>query len=262
MHWFDPKRVPAGKWPFLSTVRVGLLEIQDGLVDDMDFTEGSGQVLVTGEMQGYRHAVMRRVIDLAQSIAVSWNAGLLTGSAVSSRSLLETLAIFHSFLTRSQDFAKTADWQAIRELLLDYVTFSADGSPSTRSAPPRIGRAVKSFIQTVEPGKEKFWDQICDIAHPNGRRMVRLYGAVDGNVYRARAHTDSEPELFVAVYNVLHSCCWLIYADLEFEILLEEFRLGGPLPANHDLVAKRTLIEQRTAKAVSEAGAGFTNSVP
>lgn len=257
MHWFDPKRIPVGTWPFLSTARVGLVDLEAKLTDEMDFTEGTGQLLVTGEMEGYRHAIVRRVIDLAQAVALNWNAGLLAGAVVCSRSLLETLAIFHSFLTRAQEFAAALDWLAIRELLLDYVAFSSEAAPSLRKKPPQIGAAVKAFIRTVEPGAERFWGQICDIAHPNGRRMVWLYGVVDGQVYRERAQGEIEAEVFQAIFNVVHSCCWLVLADLEFEILLEEFRAGGPLSADHRLMQERIQIEQMTAEAL--AGSGTSN---
>ena len=85
MLWFEQTRIPAGRWPFLNASRNSLIELELLLVDVFDMKEGGEVLPVTGCMQAYRIAVIRRVVDLSQSIVALWNAGLLTGSIVCAR---------------------------------------------------------------------------------------------------------------------------------------------------------------------------------
>ena len=102
MLWFDRRRIPEGRWPFLNVVRSGLREIEEASVKRLDLTEGTGTVLITGCMQVYRQAVLRRTLDLARATVVAWNAGSQIGAIVCSRALLETIATFQSFLIESR----------------------------------------------------------------------------------------------------------------------------------------------------------------
>ena len=113
MLWYEPSRIPSGKWPFLWTAYAGLREIEESLISSVDLTEGCNKITITGCLNAYRQAILRRVLDLAQAVATSWNAGQLVGSVVCARALLETLATFHSLLCRAQAAADEADWQAI-----------------------------------------------------------------------------------------------------------------------------------------------------
>ncbi len=256
MIWFEKDRIPKGRWPFLNTVRNGLAEIERTMADDIDLTEGEHGITITGCMRAYRQAVMRRALDLAQSVVASWNAGLPIGAVISSRALLETIAIYHSFLRRSESAAAANDWERIGKLVDAYAfsTSSAGKMEMTAEAPPPISRAVKAFIQATEPGKEEFWDQICDTAHPNGKRMLMYAGTLADGKYAARSPADSEATLFIALYNALYSCCWLSVSDLDFYILLEHIRSGSALPADHPLVVERALIDKVTADVVRNIG--------
>ena len=113
MLWFDTERIPPGKWPFLTTVHVGLEQLEDSLSDSVDLTEGHAEITITGCLQAYRQAILRRALDLSQAVVASWNAGQLVGSVVCARALLETLATFHSLLRRAQSAADRGDWEAI-----------------------------------------------------------------------------------------------------------------------------------------------------
>ena len=109
MLWFETGRIPPGKWPFLSTTFVGLQQLEDSLTDSIDLTEGNQQLTITGCLDAYRRAIMRRTLDLSQAVIASWNAGHPIGSVVCARSLLETLATFHSLQSRAQVAADQGD---------------------------------------------------------------------------------------------------------------------------------------------------------
>lgn len=253
MIWFDSHRIPDGRWPFLSTVRNALREFERCIADEIDLTEGERSITITGCMRAYKQAVNRRVLDLAQSAIGAWNEGLPVGAIVVSRALLETIAIYRSFLIRAEAAAAVDDWKAIGALVDAYAFFSSTNGYKKRKAaddPPPIGTAVREFIRTTEPGKESFWDQICDTAHPNGERMLMYAGALAGGKYIPKGPSESEPTMFVALYNTLYSCCWFSASQLEFDILLERIRTGCELPPNHPLVVDRDIIDKVVAEVV------------
>ena len=101
--WFDDGRIPPGKWPFLSTTYAGLRQLEESLAGSIDLTEGNDAITITGCLEAYRQAILRRTLDLTQAVVASWNAGQLVGSVVCARAVLETLTTFHSLLSRAHN---------------------------------------------------------------------------------------------------------------------------------------------------------------
>lgn len=245
MIWFHKGRILDGPWQFLSVTYNGLRDIEDTLSTDIDLTEGLGCISITGRMQAYRKAVLHRVLDLTRGVVVCWNERALVGSLVCARSLLETLAIFHSFLKRADKEVKAKEWETLSRLV-DAYAFSTSSGPDKKNksteSPPRVNAAVIEFIKNTQKDKEQFWEQICDDAHPNGKRMMLYGGLLQDSRYIDKPIEENERGLFPAVYNSLYSCCWLISAILDFDVLLEEIRYGGDLPEDHELMVKRTRV--------------------
>lgn len=247
MLWFDSGRVPPGRWPFLGAAYASLRELEESLAGSVDLTEGNDGVTITGCLEAYRQAILRRALDLAQAIIASWNAGQLVGAVVCARALLETLATFHSLLHRAQTIADSGDWEAIGRLVDGYA-FS--GPPNSRKvtrspeSPPSLRQMVRKFIENTQPGKEMFWDQVCEEAHPNGKRMMSFGGDLREQRFDARSAASNEIRLFPAIYNCIYSCCWLFDAMLDFEILCEHIRSGAPLPDNHPLVQEKAQADE------------------
>ncbi|AOU99074.1 hypothetical protein BI364_15000 [Acidihalobacter yilgarnensis] len=159
--------------------------------------------------------------------------------------MLETLAIFHSFLKRADKEVKAKEWETLSRLV-DAYAFSTSSGPDKKNksteSPPRVNAAVIEFIKNTQKDKEQFWEQICDDAHPNGKRMMLYGGLLQDSRYIDKPIEENERGLFPAVYNSLYSCCWLISAILDFDVLLEEIRYGGDLPEDHELMVKRTRV--------------------
>jgi hypothetical protein len=83
--------------------------------------------------------------------------------------------------------------------------------------------------------------------------MMRCGGTLRDGRYLANP-VDNERILFVAVYNALYSCCWLIASDLDFDILLERIRRGGDLPTDHELIVRRNTVDEAAKLAAKELG--------
>ena len=213
MLWFDDQRIPPGKWPFLRTTFIGLSDLEESLKGSVDLSEGNEGITITGCLNAYRQAILIRTLDLAQSVVTSWNVGHIIGSIVCARALLETLAVFHSLLSRAQVEADNSNWEAIGKLVDGYAFSKSAGSrvngKRNPNAPPPIGYLVRTFIEEKQPGHEKFWDQICEEAHPNGERLMYFGGILQEGRFDMPAIDSNEIRLFPAIYNCLYSCCWL-----------------------------------------------------
>lgn len=260
MIWFEVERIPQGKWPFLTTISACLREIDEARDGPVDLKEGTDSILITGCLHAYKRAIMCRAADLACAAITCWNAHLYAGAISSSRSLLETIATFHSLLRRCELGALKSDWQTIGRLV-DAYAFSTSSGPERKSKktrtpaePPRIGAIVTGFISETHPGDEAFWDQICDEAHPNGLRMMKTAGELRDGLFLVSRKPRDEAVLFRAVYNCLYSCCWLYSAmESDFEILLEKIRRGGELPTDHELIVMRDLVDRVVSEVTTSS---------
>ena len=247
MMWLDDGRIPPGEWPFLRTVYAGLRELEESLSGSLDLTEGEEEITITGCLDAYRHAVVRRAVDLAQAVVVSWNAGHLIGSVVCARALLETLAVFHSLLSRAQILVDRGDWAALGKLVDDYAfskSPNTDQGPHAPGTPPRVSRMVRRFIRDTQNCDGKFWEQICEVAHPNGDKLMLFGGVLQDGRFDVRSAASNEVWLFPAVYNCLYSICWLIGTMLDFDILCEHVRFGEPPNDDHPLVREKAQIDK------------------
>jgi len=255
MIWFDRARIPNGRWPFLLTAYNSLKRLEESQVPNVDLTEGTGALTITGCLEAYRQAVNGRVIDLSQAIVAAWNGRCPIGAIVCGRALLETLAMFHSLLKQAESAATRRDWIRIGKLV-DAYAFSVGSSHKRPSGehPPRVGTAVIDFIRSTEPGAEKFWSQICDTAHPNGKRMMSYAGELRDLRFEAHLAGKVEGELFIAVFNCLSSCNWLVSANEKFDILLEQIRTGDSLPKDHPLMVEKARVDELVQKMVAEFG--------
>jgi hypothetical protein len=237
--WIRQDRVPAGVWPFLLTSRAALERTRDSVLrDTVDLTEGLSDHTITGHLEAFRQMTTRRVLDLAQAMAVSWNAGHSIGSVACARSLLETLATFHSLLRRSEAAATERNWEQLSQLVDMYMFSTSRGHGKkvpARERPPRISELVLAFIKATEPGAEQFWEQICDMAHPNGLSTSRHFLTLTGTTAQVRDRTEGESEAFSAIYNCAYSLCWFANAMEEFDLLLDHVRLGEPPADSHPL---------------------------
>ena len=213
MIWFQKDKIPAGNWPFLNTTYAGLREFEEvSLFADVDLTEGQEDITISGCMEAYRQIILRRVIDLVQSVVITWNSDNYVGSIVCARALLETLAVFNSFLTRAKEAINKKDWDAAFRLVTAYAFSTSQGQnkhKKTSDDPPRISGLVKTFTSVMGKDKEKFWEQICDHAHPNGESMLYCLGELQSKHLYAPIPGERVSELFVAIYNCIYSVCWL-----------------------------------------------------
>ena len=229
MIWFEPGRIPPGNWPMISVVYAGLSMLEESLPESVDMTDGNGNLLISGCMEVYYFAVARRVMDCSVGAIAAWNAGALVGSISCARSLLEVLSTFHEFQERVRDSIKGRDWQMVAELVDAYGLSEGriQNNGENRQAPCNVSRAVKNFIRTIHNGDEKFWNQICNLVHPNGVALIKYGGDLDSDNYQERDDEKTRIELFSALYNCLISCNWFVAVGGEFENLLEEILNGG-----------------------------------
>ena len=257
MLWFENNRIPDGKWPFLHTTYNYLEELELQLPDHIDLTEGFGSILVTGCLNAYRQAMLRRILDLSQATIASWNAEQIFGSVVCARALLETLATFYSLLIKAESLANKKNWKAIERLVNGYAFSTSSSSRKGNQRPEmpsNIRSMVKSFIHHTDPGKEKFWDQICEIAHPNGKVTLEFAGILRNRRFDSPSPEINEKKVFPAIYNCLYSCCWLSDGMLRFDILCEHIRTGESLGDDHPLIQEKKFLDTLVHNLAEEIG--------
>jgi hypothetical protein len=219
-----------------------MVEIAETIIrDEIDITDGLDGITLTGQLEVFRQIVAHRALDLVQGMVRAWNSGSMIGAAVCGRALLETLGTFHAVMTRCQAAATANDWGEVATVVDTYLFSTSRGRGKRSNAhprPPRIGDLVVSFIGATQPGSEQFWEQLCDLAHPNGQSTTHLFFTVSATGVVAREPKEREPDVFVAIYNCAYSLCWFYNAMDEFDLLLDHIRLGEAPPDDNPLKTK------------------------
>lgn len=257
MHHFNKDRLPSGKWPFLNVALNGLRNLKSGMPLAVDLKEGGDRLTLTGKLTAYRYATIHRVVDLAEAAVLTWNAGSVAGSLVCCRALLETLATMYSLMDGVEKAIKSKDYTKISNMIDAYALSTAAGPRKNikwTNGPPRIKEMVLYFIRRVEPKGEQFWEDICNVAHPNGDVIMGLNGTQRGGMYDMSHDPAREADLFVAVYNCFHCCNWLIASEIDFEILIKMIRAGGELEIDDPLIVARNLQDRIISDISTQMG--------
>ncbi len=193
--------------------------------------DGASSQTVSGHFDGLLQVVIRRIVDLTDSIICCWNSGNCIGAIVCSRALLETLGFLHSLMTRAAKFAVDNKWEDVGKLITTYA-FSSGRKAKKRSLekkykPPIISKMVIGLISDTFPGSQQHWEQICDIAHPNGEAMIFHSDDTITNEFAMADQRERERRSFVPVYNSLHLHAWLFIALTYADELGEWCRSGA-----------------------------------
>nr|WP_314073583.1 hypothetical protein [uncultured Roseococcus sp.] len=228
VEWLMPERIPEGLWPFLIVSRNTLVEIKEfHLKDTWDVTEGLGSISISGLFEAYKQVILRRVLDLSQATATTWNVGHTTGAIVCARALLETFGSFHHLFEEAKILRESEDYHGLGDLIFNHINASSVGKTRTvgkKGGDITIGHKVRRLIKSTEPDKEHFWHQISDAAHPNGNSMFAHFFIKTENGLILKKLKETEKEIFPAIYNCLYTLCWFYNELHDFDTFLDKLR--------------------------------------
>lgn len=227
---FDRKSIPKGDWPFLRTIENSLDRIRESLHSEIDVSEGLGAFTISGQIECYRQLVLRRVIELTESVRLLWSDKLDVGAMICARALFETIVSYHDFYAKAVKLEAGKDYQALGQLVDQFVLSTRDETIRVKLDLPQttnILTQVKRFAQLVEPKAEVFYAQISDVSHPNGYAMVRQYGSLQDLTFRFQKDVERE-QAFQAIYNCIYLICWFYVSMDDLDRLLDGIRYLSP----------------------------------
>ena len=228
---FERPSIPSGKWPFLFMIERCIPELEALLDNEVDLADavpvGADQLTISGCMECYKQAILRRVLDSTRATSLLWNAGNHYGAAVVARALFETIVSFHDFLRRAQAAREAEDYKALAFLVDMFAISTRDTELRAANELPRsvnVLTQVDQYAKHVEPLATRFYEQLSDFCHPNGYRMITSYGRISRKRYVIADVPTRSADAFKAIYNCCYQVCWLYSAITEYDRLLDRVR--------------------------------------
>jgi hypothetical protein len=150
----------------------------------------------------YQHALLHRVVALADGAAVSWNKRSTLGAMLCVRALMETIAVF-SFLERSAAaLYEDEDLAGLDALAQGGAFATRDGELLNEFSEARATSVltyVKRFDERVLPGFGQHYDRLSERCHPNAPGHFFLFANLNREEGRIRFSDDAAPERSAAL---------------------------------------------------------------
>ena len=137
----------------------------------------------------YRHAVVYRLVALAETLAATWNAQNLVGCSLAARALIETAALLYDLAEALKRYADQRDIFAIDTLMTSRALATRDKAFLTEF-PDAAATNIITLIDKMERRKIKgvraVYDQLSEVCHPNYSGLVGFFGSFDPETFETR----------------------------------------------------------------------------
>jgi len=152
---------------------------------------------IAWKLATYQHALLHRVVALADGVAVNWNGRSVLGSMLCARALMETIAVF-SFLERSAAALYEREDLGGLDALGQNGTFATRDEALLEEFPEskatNIVTYIKRFDEKVLPGFNEHYDRMSERCHPNASGHYFMFAKLDREQGRTSYSDDASPQ--------------------------------------------------------------------
>ncbi len=224
---FAKESLPDGPWPMLFVVERCFRSLEEALVDEVDLTEGLGQLTISGRFRCYKQLILRRALETTQAVALLWSHGLELPAVLTARALYETIASFYDFLRSAKAMEETKNYEALGALVDGFIFSTRDRELLEKGElqkSPHILNQIRAYDAAVQAGSEKFYDRLSDACHPNGYAMLRQYGVLDNARFLSKPAGATRANTFTAIYNSVYQLCWFYTAMADLDSVVDRIQ--------------------------------------
>lgn len=195
LQWDD--RLPAKEREAFATWNACIARLNEERAVEINISGPFLKSKIAWKLATYQHALLHRVVALADGVAVNWNGRSVLGAMLCARALMETIAVL-SFVERSA----AALYE--REDLGGLDGLSQNGTFATRdeallkefpeSKATNILTYVKRFDEKVLPGFGEHYDRLSERCHPNASGHYFMFAKLDRDEGRTSYSDDAAPQ--------------------------------------------------------------------
>ncbi|MGJ5206371.1 hypothetical protein [Bradyrhizobium sp. HKCCYLR20261] len=152
---------------------------------------------IAWKLATYQHALLHRVVALADGVAVNWNGRSVLGAMLCARALMETIAVF-SFVERSAAALYEREDLGGLDAIGQNGTFATRDEALLKEFPEskatNILTYVKRFDEEVLPGFGEHYDRLSERCHPNTSGHYFMFATLNRNEGRINYSDDAAPQ--------------------------------------------------------------------
>jgi len=131
---------------------------------------------IVWKYQMYEQFIIHRSCDLIEASLDAWHKKRPTISFLTTRALIETVAMFFYVIKQLNDLLNEKDFQKIDHLIMESLF-----STRLENYLPHKSKNILTIIDKVDKdanGIRKTYDSLSEFAHPNSDALLMLYGKI------------------------------------------------------------------------------------
>lgn len=195
LQWDD--RLPVKERAAFATWNACIARLNEERAVEVNISGPFLKSKIAWKLATYQHALLHRVVALADGVAVNWNGRSVLGAMLCARALMETIAVL-SFVERS------AAARYEQEDLGDLDALGQNGTFATRdeallkefpeSTATNILTYVRRFDEKVLPGFSEHYDRLSERCHPNAPGHYFMFAKLNRDEGRTSYSDHAAPQ--------------------------------------------------------------------
>ncbi|MBY5416204.1 hypothetical protein [Rhizobium leguminosarum] len=202
-------RLRAADVDIVAKTNAAALRLSDGRAVEINAAGPYLKSKIAWKLAVYSYGLQHRLVNLADGIAICWNAQNTLGAFLNARALIETVAVVcHFEETLCRDF-RNRDLTAINAFV-DNGTFATRDPELVAFSPGIEARNILTSINKLDkglPGVRAHYDRLSERCHPNAMGHVRMYSELnreDASVnFRGELHAEANAAAVLSAYAIL-----------------------------------------------------------
>ena len=190
-------RLPAKERAAFATWNACIARLNEARAGEINLSGPFLKSKIAWKLATYQHALLHRVVALADGVAVNWNGRSVLGTMLCARALMETIAVL-SFVERSAAALYEREDLGGLDALGQNGTFATRDESLLKDFPEskatNILTYVKRFDERILPGFSEHYDRLSERCHPNASGHYFMFAKLHQDEGRASYCADAAPQ--------------------------------------------------------------------
>jgi hypothetical protein len=152
---------------------------------------------IAWKLATYQHALLHRIIDLADGVALTFNAKSTLSAMLSARAIMETVAVFTELETRVASLLAKEDLGGL-DGLAQHGLFASRDEEWIKEFPETKATNVLTYINKFDKRAEGFrghYDRLSERCHPNSLGHRSMFSTLDRTEGSIKYSDEREPAM-------------------------------------------------------------------
>jgi hypothetical protein len=166
----------------LTELNEALTRLHQRRRSEIEVTGRRARSKIAWKMETFCEAMLYRIVDLAESAALCWNADRVLGAMLNARAIVETVAVLYDYEQRIAQLLPAEDLAGVDAITMNR-TFGSRDPDWIRDSPDLQAVNVITLIDKMNakalPGARSHYDRLSERCHPNSFGQHQMFSKTD-----------------------------------------------------------------------------------